>query len=292
MASLRKSPACLLLALSLLIALASFAAQNTSNSAAESLSEKSGLGIANEIILETYNPQIFNFYNTNGTPPFRNNSAIFFYGSNRTNVYSDAVSYTTLNAEKTLTLQAQVTVNMENFSNGAEDQFAIFATDDIIKYKSDEFGFVLPETENLWYAYIQSPSVPGFFIWEPVLTVEPSKLKAHSLEAVYIKHDYGQFVEFFVDGKLAWRTLFPDVSGREFHLVLTSHKVSPEHVDLSGNYMAVENARFRGNAEEITQQNSYQNLVALISLPILSLAAILLFVDWKPLRFFKNPRTE
>ena len=49
-------------------------------------------------------------------------------------------------------------------------------------------------------------------------------------------------VDFFVDGKLLWSTSYPDVSGKDFHVVLTSHKVSAENFDLSPNQIEINKA--------------------------------------------------
>ncbi len=138
-------------------------------------------------------------------------------------------------------------------SNTGEDQFAIFATDDTSKYKSDEFGFVLPETGNTWFAYIQSPGIPGFFVWQPLLTLGSSGAEQHSFKAIYTNAGLLSFVDFYVDGKLVWTALYPNVSGQSFHIVLSSQKVSAENIDISKNTMAIDTASLRDNSAKGSQ---------------------------------------
>ncbi|HKZ45736.1 MAG TPA: hypothetical protein VJ343_03460, partial [archaeon] len=107
-----------------------------------------------EITLSSENVHDFNWYNTNGSLPFLKDGSAFFYGSNMTNVYSDAVSFNYLKIKDYLVLDASIAVNIESFSNySKEDHFAIFATNDKVKYEREEFGFMLPENDNMWYAY-------------------------------------------------------------------------------------------------------------------------------------------
>jgi hypothetical protein len=217
--------------------------------------------VINEIVLEANKPDVFNSYNTNGTPPYMSGSSAIFYGSNRTNVYSDIVSLTTIKAEKSLTIEASVTVSIKSFSNTGEDQFAVFASDDTTKYKSGEFGFVLPETGNTWYAYIQSPQIAGFFVWKPLLTLKPSGVEQHSFKAVYSNVGLLQFVDFYVDGKLLCRALYPNISGQNFHMVLSSHKVSAENIDISQNAMEIGKACLSDSLENDSQEFSYFSLL-------------------------------
>ena len=268
MASFRKSYACFIIALSLLIVLAGFAQQIKSNYAAEVRMGANIPSKVNEIFLEANKPDAFNWYNTNGTLPYMNGSSALFCGSNRTNVYSDMVSFTTIKAEKSLVLEAEISVNINNFSNSAEDQFAVFATDDTKKYKSNEFGFVLPETANVWYAYVQSPQIAGFFIWKPLLTIELNRIEQYSFKAVYSNDGLNRFVDFYVDGKILWRTAYPNISSHDFHMVLTSHKVSAENIDISQNKMEIENAIFSDRSESGSQDFAYPNLVLLMGIPI------------------------
>lgn len=215
----------------------------------------------NQIVLAANNPGAFNIYNTNGTPPTISDAQTIFCGSNKTNMYQDIVSYTTLKADKTLVLAANATTNVKEASITGEDQFAIFATDDTTKYKSDEFGFVLPETGNTWYAYIQSPGIPGFFVWQPVLTLGSSGAEQHSFKAIYSNAGLLSFVDFYVDGKLVWTALYPNVSGQSFHMVLSSHKVSAENIDISQNTMAIGNASLRDNSANGSQGFPYLSLL-------------------------------
>lgn len=71
-------------------------------------------------------------------------------------------------------------------------------------------------------------------------------VEQHDFRAVYTRLDW-EALEFFVDSKMVWRIPYPDVSGNEFHLVLTSHKVSSEEFDLSGNFLAVKGAKLAGS---------------------------------------------
>jgi hypothetical protein len=158
---------------------------------------------------------------------------------------------------------------MSSFSNSAEDQFVVFATDDTTKYKSDEFGFVLPETGSTWYAYVQSPQIGGFFVWKPILTVEPNGMEQHTFKAVYSNDGLRRQVDFYVDGKLSWKTPYPEVSSQGFHMVLTSHKVSAENIDISQNHMLVEKAVFSDRAVSGSQGFAYQGLVLFAWVPVL-----------------------
>lgn len=212
------------------------------------------------IVLDADKLAAFNVYSTNGTLPMISGNSATFYGSDRTNVYSDAVSCNGLKAQENLLLQASVSVSIKNLSSTGNDQFAIFAADNIISYKGDEFGFVLPETGDTWYAYIQSPQIPGFFVWQPVLKLAPTDTAMHNLVAVYSNIDSLSYVDFYLNGKLAWSTLYPNVSNQSFHLVVCSHKVSDEAVDTSQNVMQVEDAYLTGNAS-ITASFPYDSLL-------------------------------
>ncbi len=242
MATFRKSSACFIIALACLVILAGFALQATSN---YTIGVREGANVQSniqEISLEANKPFSFNVYNTNGTPPYVNDKSALFLGSNRTNVCSDIVSFSSITTEKSLVLQAQVTVNMTSFSDTGEDQFAVFATDDTVKYKSDEFGFVLPENTNTWYAYVQSPKMQVFFAWHSIVSVGTNQTEQHNFKAVYSNDSLSWHVDFYVDGKLSWKTPYPEVSSQDFHMVLTSHKASIDSIDLSQNQMEVENA--------------------------------------------------
>jgi hypothetical protein len=250
MAFRSKSSAYFIIVLACLVTVASFTQQATSN-------YSSGVQKAasvQSISLEANKLGTFNVYNTNGTPPYIDGSSALFFGSSATAVYSDIVSLSSIRAEKSLVLEARATVNVSSFSNTGEDQLAIFAADDTIKYKGDEFGFVLPETGNTWYAYIQTPKAPSWFVWKPVLTLDASGLTQHSFKAIYSSLGSFSFVDYYVDSKLVWTTFYPNISGQSFHMVLTSHKVSDENIDLSRNAMAV------GNASLTDSSASAQNL--------------------------------
>lgn len=264
MASFRKSYAFTIFALALLIAMAGFAYQPTIN-AAETSTQSSAI---HELVLANQ-PETFNCYNTNGTPPILSGDSALFCGSGKTNVYQDIVSTTTITAEKSLVLQAEVAVNMTSLSDTGEDQFAIFATDDTVKYKSDEFGFVLPENTNTWYAYVQSPRIWGFFAWHPIVSVGTNQTEPHNFKAVYLNDGLRRQVDFYVDGKLAWKTPYPDVSSQGFHMVLTSHKVSAENIDISQNQMLVENAVFSDRQESVSGGSAAQGFVLFGWVPVL-----------------------
>ena len=260
MASLRKSHVWLIITLTLLIVLPIFTQAITSYSSTE-IHTATQPSVVNGIVLEANKPDIFNWYNTNGAPPYMSGNSAVFYGSNRTNMYSDIVSLTSINANKSLVLEASVSTSIKNLSNTGEDQFAVFATDDTTKYKSDEFGFVLPETGNTWYAYVQSPQIPGFFVWKPLLTLKPSGVEQHSFKAVYSNVGLLQFVDFYVDGKLLCRALYPNISGQNFHMVLSSHKVSAENIDISQNAMEIGKACLSDSLENDSQEFSYFSLL-------------------------------
>ena len=260
MASFKKSHVWLILALALLIALELMAQPIASYYTAE-IPKAAQPSTFNEIVLEANQPNTFNIYNTNGTPPSMSGSSAIFYGSDSTNMYSDIVSFTTIKAEKSLTLEASATTSVKNLSNTGEDQFAIFATDDTTKYKSDEFGFVLPETGNKWYAYIQSPGIPGFFVWQPVLTLGSSAAEQHSFKAIYSNAGLLSFVDFYVDGKIVWASLYPNIAGQSFHMVLASHKVSAENIDISQNKMVIGNACLTDSSANNSQNLPYFNVL-------------------------------
>ena len=256
MLSHRKSYALVIAAAALVIVLLVFAEIETTKIALQGYKQSSIQRNINLISLNN-EPESFNCYTTNGTLPQVNGNSTIFSGSDKTNMYSDIVSYNTLEANKSLVLEAQITASVKEFSMG-EDQFAVFAGDDVVNYKSDEFGFVLPETGNIWYAYIQSPQINGFFIWKPLIFAEANE--PHNFKAVYSNDGSSRYVVFYVDGKILWTTIYPDISGKDFHMVLTSHKVSGENIDLSQNQMEVKNAVFSDKIE-ISQNLAYQNPV-------------------------------
>lgn len=241
----RKKPYVWLMASLALLVLLPILLQPTANSPAQISPSPMG---ASAILLAADKSAAFNIYSTNGTAPSISGNSATFHGSDRTNVYSDAVSYSAVKAGLNLVLAASASVTIKNFSDNGNDQFAIFAADNTSSYKGDEFGFVLPETGDTWYAYIQSPQTPGFFVWQPILTLTPSDASMHSLAAVYSNVGGLCFVDFYVDGKLAWATLYPNVSSQSFHLAVCSHKVSGEEVDTSQNVMQVQGAYLTGNA--------------------------------------------
>ena len=251
MAPFRKSYAYLIFALSLLMVLQACRQPETGFSTAVNFSTTTTQpSFFSEIALRDSSSELFKLYNTNGTAPSVTGNSIVLYGSNNTNMYSDVVSLTTIEAEKTLVLEAEVSANINIVSNTGEDQFAIFAADDTVRFKGDEFGFVLPETGNTWYAYIQSPQIQKFYIWGPVLTLETLGLIQHNFKAVYTSSESFNSVSFYVDGKLQYKTLFPDVSGQNFNMIICSHKVSADNIDTSQNKIEANNAHF-WNASEL-----------------------------------------
>lgn len=257
MASLKKSHVWFIGALVLLVVLPMLAQPLTGSYTAQ-IWKTTHPNALNKIVLEASKPDVFNIYNTNGTSPIVRGGSAVFCGSNATNVYQDIVSYATVKAQETIVLQAQATTKINQASNTGEDQFAIFAADDTTKYKGDEFGFVLPETGATWYAYIQSPKLPQWFVWMPILTLT-SSVAAHNFEAVYSNAGLLSFVNFYVDGKLVWTTSYPNVSGQNYHMALVSHKVSNQNVDVSENTMQVESASLSSavNAESFPYLNLF-----------------------------------
>jgi hypothetical protein len=244
MRAFKKSYAILIATLILIMVSGAFAQQTLNNSTPQQQATQVQMKpFANAIVLAN-NPWGFHRYNTNGTVSDIDGNSATFFGSNTTDMYSDMVSYRSISADQTLILHVDLKVNINSYSDTAEDQFAVFATDDITRYKSDEFGFLVPENGGTLYAYVQSPQIDGFFIWKPL--VETRHMEPHSYTAVYNKGNVTQSVDFFVDGQLVWRTVYPDISGRSFHMVLTSHKVSAETIDLSNNVMVAENASLVG----------------------------------------------
>jgi hypothetical protein len=122
--------------------------------------------------------------------------------------------------------------------------------DDTTKYKGDEFGFVLPETGDTWYAYVQSPATQGFFLRAPVLGLEAPGLQQHDFKAICSSGNSLDFVNFYVDGKLVYKTAYPNVSRQAFQVIFTSHKLSDPGIDTSQNKIEISNAPF-WNATEI-----------------------------------------
>lgn len=112
-------------------------------------------------------PAAFDWYNTNGTVPILNGNSAVFFGSDSTNSFSDVVSRPNIGVNYSLVLQASAAARLNSFSKTGYDQLAIFAADSITNYKGDEFGFVLPETGNTWYAYVQSPNMNSWYVWTP-----------------------------------------------------------------------------------------------------------------------------
>jgi hypothetical protein len=250
--------------MALLIISATFAEQATTNHPLQA-SKRATLQSTVETISLNDEPKSFSRYNTNGTPSYLNSTSAIFYGSNRTNMYSDMISHNNVKADKSIVLEAQITANVTNFSIG-EDPFAVFATDDIINFSSDEFGFVLPEMGNTWYADIQSPQINGSFVWKPLIPANPTE--QHSFKAVYSNNVSSQKVDFYVDGKLLWNQMCPDISGKDFHMVLTSHKVSAENIDISQNRMEVKNAVFSDGTKS-DQSFDNQNFASSVGMPLL-----------------------
>ncbi len=192
-----------------------------------------------EIVLDTtiYDPR-FNWYNTNGSLPIIDNKSVVFASSDRTNVYQDAVSILTLHVNRYIELSAKVEYNIEDYSDTDKDEFAIFTTSDINNYDQDEFGFTTSERNGILYAYIQSQKIDGFFIWQPLFKVENGRV--YQLSAIYSNG----MVRFYVDNNLVWERSFVDLSNKDMHLVLTSHKLS--NADLSNNHMRIYKAYIKG----------------------------------------------
>jgi hypothetical protein len=188
---------------------------------------------SDNIVLDTslYDPK-FNWYNTNGELALIEDNRVIFNGSNRTNVYQDAVSIITLKAND-LELYANVSFEINSYSNNPKDEFAIFATSNIVTYDENEFGFVLPENDKILYAYIQSPDLQKFFIWKPILYVDKDN---YILKAVY--DEDSRDVRFYVDDVLVWHTNFVELNAN-IHLAIVSHKLSDEEIDISDNRMII-----------------------------------------------------
>ena len=90
----------------------------------------------------------------------------------------------------------------------------------------------------------------------------------HSFKAVYSNNVSSQKVAFYVDGKLLWNQMCPDISGKDFHMVLTSHKVSAKNIDISQNRMEVKNAVFSDGTES-DQSFDNQNFASSAGMPLL-----------------------
>jgi len=84
--------------------------------------------------------------------------------------------------------------------------------------------------------------MPNWFVWHPILKLETHNLTAHDFKAVYSSEGSVSQVSFYVDGKLAWATLYPNVSSQSFHLALCSHKVSSQNTDTSQNSLQIAKA--------------------------------------------------
>lgn len=92
-----------------------------------------------------------------------------------------------------------------------------------------------------------------------MLALKSSELTQHSFKAVYLS--LGHVVDFYVNGKLVWTALYPNTLGHDFHMVLTSHKVSAENVDISQNMMVIGNAFLTGISANSSQSLSYFNML-------------------------------
>jgi hypothetical protein len=185
-----------------------------------------------------YDPN-FNWYNTNGSLPVVEGGSAIFYGSDKTNVYQDAVSLKGIVAKDTLVLNAVVTFNIESYSTNASDHFAIFLTNDKVNYNKEEFGFFLPEDSNILYAYVQSPSIHGLFVPTPITKVNNGE--TYNLKAVYSIEDSEPFVNFYLNNKQVWKYPFTKISNNLFYIVITSHKLSDPSINTSKNYMKIDN---------------------------------------------------
>ena len=184
-------------------------------------------------------PGALNIYGINGSAPLLNDTVATFHSNV---VCSDIVSFGSVNASSTgVMIRASISAEIRNLSPNGDDQFAVFAVDDVANYKGDEFGFVLPETGTTWYAYVQSPQLGGFYYWKSILTLK-SDASFHSFVATYSTAGSLETVNFFVDGKLVWVAPYPEVSNQGFHLAMVSHKISAETVNLSQNTMQVKDA--------------------------------------------------
>lgn len=193
------------------------------------------------IILDTkrYDPK-FKWYNTNGSLPIIKDNSVIFSGSNKTNMYQDAISITSIRPGD-IELFANVSFFINSYSNNPKDEFALFATSDIVTYDKHEFGFVLPEDNNILYAYIQSPNINGFFIWKPILYVEE---KSYLLKAFYDK--YSNDIFFYVNNILVWHINFIELNDN-MHIAIVSHKISNQSVDISNNKMIIHKLYLRTN---------------------------------------------
>jgi hypothetical protein len=94
-----------------------------------------------------------------------------------------------------------------------------------------------------------------------VLTLGSSGAEQHSFKAVYLNAGLLSFVDFYVDGKLLWTALYPHIAGQSFHMVLTSHKVSAENIDISQNMMAIGNSCLSNSSENSSQDFFYSCLL-------------------------------
>jgi hypothetical protein len=140
--------AILIAALILIMVSGAFAQQTINNSTLQQQTTQAQMQpFANGIVLVN-NPLGFHRYNTNGAVSDIIGNSGMFFGANTTDMYSDIVSYQSINADKTLVLHVDLSVNISIFSNTAEDQFAVFATDDIIRYKLMNLGFLCQKMEE------------------------------------------------------------------------------------------------------------------------------------------------
>ena len=117
MPSHRKSYALLIGAMALLIISAAFAEQATTNQTLQA-AKRANLQSTIDTIALNDETESFSRYNTNGTPAYLNDTSAIFYGSNKTNIYSDMISHNNIKADKSLVLEAQITANATNFSIG------------------------------------------------------------------------------------------------------------------------------------------------------------------------------
>lgn len=188
----------------------------------------------------------FNWYNTNGSLPKLLGDYILFSGSNLTNMYMDGVSRAIyVNDEFELKVNVSFIINQN--SDDWEDQFAIFLTDNIETYRGNEVGIVVvfSTPQPLLHFYIQKDK--PFFTFKTYwkYNLDFGVEKNFLIEMKY----YNGQVNFFMNNKFVDKKDI-DLSNRNLHLVLTSHKIK-SNIDTSNNFMKVYYLSFKNYGDKI-----------------------------------------
>jgi hypothetical protein len=107
------------LTVALLITLLAFAQPQTSHSTAGSSAapiQRLSQNIFAQIVLADSTSELFKLHNTNSAAPSISGSSVALCGSDKTSVYADVVSLSTIKAEKTLVFEASVSADIRSFS--------------------------------------------------------------------------------------------------------------------------------------------------------------------------------